>query len=213
MISEVDFRCVDCKRSIDSLHYKRLKTLVQRCRPCFKAWADGRCCYSKRGVQCPFKPDHEFARFCYKHAIYETATPKPQQRNSRQSSYTFRTPGDLPNFNFTDSDFPSSSSSSSSSSAESSSSSSSPPRSRRSHKSKEPKYKHEDSDFQTTSSMKLFDIKSRSDLSAVTSRELKRIYLNKALSLHPDKNIGIDTTEQFQKLNAAYEYLKDYVAR
>ena len=199
MISEVDYRCIDCKRSINSLHYKRLKTLVQRCRPCFKAFSDGRCCYVKKGVQCQFKPDTSFSRYCSKHAAFEPVE-QSQQRTRSSRSKAHQTNDDLPSFNFSDSDFPSSSSSSS------------PPRTRGS-RPKEPKFKHEEVDFQTSSSMTLFGIASRSALSTITSRELKRIYLTKALSLHPDKNIGVDTTDKFQALQSAYDFLKDFVAR
>lgn len=43
--------------------------------------------------------------------------------------------------------------------------------------------------------------------SIVGDEQLKKLYKKLALKLHPDRNIGKDTTKQFQKLQAAYELL------
>ena len=45
-----------------------------------------------------------------------------------------------------------------------------------------------------------------------TQEEIKIAYRKKAHELHPDKNKDIDTTEDFQKLNKAYEVLSNYNA-
>jgi len=43
-----------------------------------------------------------------------------------------------------------------------------------------------------------------------TQEEIKKAYRKKAHELHPDKNKNFDTTEQFQKLNKAYETLSNF---
>ena len=43
-----------------------------------------------------------------------------------------------------------------------------------------------------------------------TQEEIKIAYRKRAHELHPDKNKNTDTTEQFQKLNKAYETLSDF---
>ena len=40
-----------------------------------------------------------------------------------------------------------------------------------------------------------------------TSSEIKKAYYKMAMQYHPDKNIGKDTTEMMQKINAAYTIL------
>lgn len=45
--------------------------------------------------------------------------------------------------------------------------------------------------------------------SNATTQEIRRAYKLRALSLHPDKNPGRDTTKLFQQLVAAYESLID----
>lgn len=46
-----------------------------------------------------------------------------------------------------------------------------------------------------------------------TEQEIKSSYRRKAMALHPDRNLGQDTTRQFQTLNEAFEVLSDPVAR
>jgi hypothetical protein len=41
--------------------------------------------------------------------------------------------------------------------------------------------------------------------------DLKRHYHKQSLKLHPDKNTSINATAEFQDLNDAYEYLKQYI--
>ena len=43
-----------------------------------------------------------------------------------------------------------------------------------------------------------------------TQEEIKKAFRKKAHDLHPDKNKNIDTTEEFQKLNKAYEALSNF---
>lgn len=40
-----------------------------------------------------------------------------------------------------------------------------------------------------------------------TNEEIKKAYRRKAHQLHPDKNRDTDTTQEFQKLNYAYQIL------
>ena len=42
-----------------------------------------------------------------------------------------------------------------------------------------------------------------------TIQQLKHNYFSLALKYHPDKNIGVDTTDKFQNIQAAYTYLSN----
>ena len=46
-----------------------------------------------------------------------------------------------------------------------------------------------------------------------TKAELKSAYKKQALKWHPDKNLGSDTTQKMQEINAAYIFLNDDEAR
>ncbi len=46
-----------------------------------------------------------------------------------------------------------------------------------------------------------------------TDEQIKKAYREQAMKWHPDKNKGIDTTLQMQKINEAYILLKDKEAR
>ena len=56
---------------------------------------------------------------------------------------------------------------------------------------------------------KAFDILNIQNL-PITSTELKRQYRINALLYHPDKNLSSDTTQKFQEIKEAYEYILHY---
>ncbi|MBW2164111.1 MAG: J domain-containing protein, partial [Deltaproteobacteria bacterium] len=47
----------------------------------------------------------------------------------------------------------------------------------------------------------------------VTRIEILEAYRHRCRDLHPDRNSGIDTSEEMAKLNAAYKILMKYVDR
>ncbi len=48
---------------------------------------------------------------------------------------------------------------------------------------------------------------------SVTQEEIKSAFKRQALKWHPDRNHGVDTTQQMQEINEAYLILKDNEAR
>ena len=192
MLSEVDFLCVDCNVPVRNLRYKHSKSIVQRCVDCYRHYCYGECEYvGRKGYKCPFKPGSRYDHYCEKHEHLAPSCGGESYKRSRHKDP------------FEDADFGFGFGSSTSSS-------SSPPRSRTKSSSKS---RRDEQVQEVSESMKLLGLDHTQPISMISCVLLKKLYRQKALELHPDKNLDRDTTIEFQKLGEAYETLKLYAAR
>jgi hypothetical protein len=180
----MDHLCIDCRRPIGDLKIKGLKKSdIERCAQCYKRYHYGQCLFVHKGVRCPFRPNCD-EEFCERHYIFQESQKFSFKRrhNSRDGFFT--------NEQWTHSNA-------------SSSRSEKPRKSRERTKNKMPDITTGSRESQY---LRVFGLKDLISITCLSPRDFNSLYLKRALILHPDKNTGVNTTAEFQVLQAAKEH-------
>jgi hypothetical protein len=178
--------CVDCGRSLteDKIKLHKVKFNIPRCRDCYRTKVANNCQYFyKDGKQCK---SHAICGDCY--CVYHLDLPA--HLRSKYKPPPSSTPGRQ---------------------QQSSRSETRQDRSRRNSKpsrSSKPMPDIPDpciDDLLPESNTRLYRLVGVSSRSSLA--EIRAAYLHRARQIHPDRNFGIDTTEQFQDLKSAYDMI------